>query len=212
MDNFETGMLDLTLELVGTQVLKSQPRSAVAATSVQQLGRRVQNGTRPGGWTDEDRAVLDRLIEADAAWARLAAGPQPGLGRRGLRIAADVLGRGGRVAPAAPDEFGNLRIQFGDRDILAFVNDHGEPGDAAWARLIETIGPFPESPATDRVLADFSIHGPFERGVTRRYGQIWVEIRVRLADVATAFLDLDNVAAILADALTDAARETDDHD
>ena len=208
IDNFEPGMPDLTLELVGSQVAADLPKPTPDTATPQP--RRLDDKAHPYVWTDDDRAIIDRLERADAAWKGFGGGSPPSVGRRGLQLAAEVLDRGGRVTPVATDEFGDLRIELGDRRILAFIDDHGEPGDAVWSRLIETIGPFPVTPETDRVLADFSIHGPFERNVSRRSGQIWLEIRVRLADVTTAFLDLDNVTASLADALTDAARETHD--
>lgn len=169
------------------------------------------------GWTREDRETIDRLAGTEPRWRGIRQ-PGPGFGRFTLAVAMELTARGFHVRPLAADELfdgalaelapAELLATNGQRRIFAFTNDYGRSEQRVWARLKERIGPYPESRELDRALVEFSVHGPFEREVTRRDGQVWVTIMVRLDDVATALLDLDNVAGGLAVQLSSAGKAT----
>lgn len=166
-------------------------------------------------WSVSEQAILERLAAAEPRWRQVGP-PADGFGPRTLQIAADIHEHGLLVAPLtnpadtaalldhelAPAQ---LLATKGSRQFAAFTDDYDQDEDPArWARLKARIGPYRESSVLDRELADFSVHGPFERAVTRRNGQVWVIVSVRLADVGTALLDLINVADSLHTALSTA--------
>jgi hypothetical protein len=205
------------------------PRPAAADVSVDSRGRPAAAHATPvtansdsdesgtTSWTREDRRAIERLAGTDPRWRNVGQ-PKPGFGRFTLSVAVELAARGLHVRPLAADELldgaqedlapAELLATSGQRQLFASTNDYGRTDQRVWARLKERIGPYPASRELDRVLAEFSVHGPFERGVSRRDGQVWVTIMVRLDDVATALLDLDNVTRGLAGQLDSAGQTT----
>lgn len=164
---------------------------------------------RAGRWSGQDQEILDLLAVAEARWAAIQ--PTDGFGSATLATAAALAERGFDVWPIDVDDLADEELAAlepasllavnGTRRIAVFTNDFGQPDRDRWARLKERVGPYSESPALDRALADFSVHGPFERDVCRHDGQVWVTVSVRLGDLDTALLDLINVASGLNSAL-----------
>ncbi|MBS4753234.1 HNH endonuclease [Nocardioides sp. zg-ZUI104] len=166
--------------------------------------------SRPAsGWLSHDQDTLDRLAVAESRW--VSAQPTDGFGSATLAAALALTERGFDVRPFDVDELADEEVEAlepasllattGTRRLAVFTDDYGQPDTHRWARLKERIGPYRETPVLDRALADFSVHGPFERDVTRHNQQVWVTVSVRLGDVDTALLDLTNVAAGLDSAL-----------
>jgi hypothetical protein len=160
---------------------------------------------KSGGWSSQDQEILDRLAVTQPRW--LAVQPTDGFGSATVATAAALAGRGFDVRPFDVDDLADdevaalepaeLLAASGTRRFAVSTSDYGQPDGERWARLKERIGPYLESAVLDRALADFSVHGPFERNVSRRNGQVWVTVSVRLGDLDTALLDLINVVTVL---------------
>lgn len=155
------------------------------------------------GWSSHDQATLDRLAVAEPRW--VSARPTDGFGSATLATAAALTEHGFDVRPFDIDELAHDEVEAlgpatllatsGSRRLAVFTDDYGQPDRHRWARLRERIGPYREMPVLDRALADFSVHGPFERDVTRYNERVWVTVSVRLGDLDTALLDLTNVVS-----------------
>ncbi|MBS4753241.1 HNH endonuclease [Nocardioides sp. zg-ZUI104] len=162
-------------------------------------------------WSRDDQDIIDRLAVTEPCWRTVE--PRHGFGSSTLATALGLAERGYEVRPFGlepdADEEGlgpaTLLAALGSLRLAVDTCDYGEPDGHVWARVSTRIGPFRESQAFDRALADFSIHGPFERGVKRRDGQAWVTVSVRLADLDTALLDITNVAPSLEGHLEEAS-------
>lgn len=169
---------------------------------------------RVGGWSSEDKGFLDRLAVAGPFWAAVQS--TDGFGSATLATAAALAERGFDVRPFDVDDLADeelaalepasLLAANGTRRIAVFTDDFGQPDRDRWARFKERIGPYADSAALDRALADFSVHAPFERDVSRHDGQVWVTVSVRLGDLDTAILDLTNVVSGLDSTLRSVGR------
>lgn len=154
-------------------------------------------------WSSQDKELLDHLAESEPHWA--AVRPADGFGSMTLATASALNERGFDVRPfdvvvgidRELAELGPapLLAVRGSLRLAVFTDDYGQPDRHRSARLRARIGPYPESETLDRALADFSVHGPFERDVTRHEGQVWVIVSVRLGDLDTALLDITNVVS-----------------
>lgn len=192
-NGFKVEHLD-TLE--GVRVLKAgEPAPAKTPMPLRQAS----------GWSRQDQMVLDQLAIGEPRWS--AVQPTDGFGSATLATAAALVERGFAVLPvdvddpddeeAAALEPAGLLAVSGTRRVAVFTDDYGQPDREKWSRLKQRIGAYRESPGLDRALADFSVHGPFERNVARHNGHVWVTVSVRLGDLDQALLDLANVVTVL---------------
>lgn len=158
------------------------------------LGDPTAQATPP--WDSASLAKLAELAAHSPRWLDVQrSGPRYGFGEDTVRIAAQLLAHGLHVEPDT-EGVAPLIAVHGTRTYLVSTQDYDGGSQPVGARISTRLGPFREGAAFDRALADFNVHGPFERHVERRDGSAHVTVSVRLQDVDTALLDLANVCSL----------------